>query len=280
MVDWGKFSPLSRQLRLRPASTRRLVFIRLGVRDQVLVQRLDLGRMGDDMSSVLCSDFTLIPDNSKLSPVFTLSDMDFQDEPGSPVDSFVNQMSRLNGLQFPDTGIEVNLPVAVPWARLHVGQFATPFTIGGIDANGNVTSAYALNKPGYLLVRELLRGRPRDDSLRWWNEGASSQPAFLCLNTCGASSQVSPLHACPVGSDDSAARLAADPSRWTGRVFVPGADQHTLMVKARDASGRLSAPGSHRVVMITPADLCDLSRQTYLQDLLTFATEHKGRGRA
>jgi len=99
------------------------------------------------MSFMLYSDFSLFSDNLKLGPVFTLSGMDFQDVPGSPAVSFVNQTSGLNGLQFPDTGIEVNLPVAVPWARVHIGQFATPFTIEGIDTSGNAINTYALNKP-------------------------------------------------------------------------------------------------------------------------------------
>ena len=64
-----------------------------------------------------------------------------------------------------------------------------------------------------------------------------------------------------------------DPSTWLARVFVPALDDHVIGVRARDASGRVSTEVRHRVVVTTRADLRDLSRQTYLQDLLGFATE-------
>jgi hypothetical protein len=100
----------------------------------------------DTMPFVLCSDFTIFPDNLQLGPVFTLSGMDFQDNTGWPI-SIVNENNGLNGLQFPDTGLSVDFPIAVPWARLHVDQFASPFTIDGIDSNGNVTNSYSFNNP-------------------------------------------------------------------------------------------------------------------------------------
>ncbi|HYU01023.1 MAG TPA: hypothetical protein VEK85_11625, partial [Gemmatimonadales bacterium] len=77
-----------------------------------------------------------------------------------------------------------------------------------------------------------------------------------------------------VDGRSSLAKPTADPWIWRDRVFVPGADDHTITVRARDASDHPSAPVSHRVVVTSPADLRDLSRQTYLQDLLGFATEH------
>lgn len=98
------------------------------------------------MPFVLCSDFTIFPDNQQLGPNFSLSGMDFQDAPGGPT-SFVNRTAGLNGLQFPDAGIEITLPTVVPWVRLHVGQFNTPFTIEAIDPNGTVLNTYSVKKP-------------------------------------------------------------------------------------------------------------------------------------
>jgi Tc toxin complex TcA C-terminal TcB-binding domain/Concanavalin A-like lectin/glucanases superfamily len=60
---------------------------------------------------------------------------------------------------------------------------------------------------------------------------------------------------------------------WTTSVFVPGADDHTLTVRARDNAGQLSTAVTHSVVVITRVDLRDLSRQTYLADLIAFATQ-------
>ena len=81
------------------------------------------------MPFVLCTDFAVFPDNLQLGHVFTLSGMDFQDNAGRSA-SIVNQTSGLNGLRFADTGLTVNLPRAVPGARLHVGRFALSFHKG------------------------------------------------------------------------------------------------------------------------------------------------------
>jgi hypothetical protein len=99
------------------------------------------------MPFVLCADFSLFSDNQQLGPVFILSGMDFQDIPGSPVVSFVNRTNGTNGLQFPDSGIEISLPVPSSWIRLQVGQFNTPFAIEGVNSAGNVIATYAMNKP-------------------------------------------------------------------------------------------------------------------------------------
>jgi hypothetical protein len=98
------------------------------------------------MSFVLCADFSIFPDDLQLGPVFTLSGMDFQDNPGGGV-SIVNQSSGVTGLQFPDVGIEIRLPTTVQWAGMQVGQFASPFTIEAVDPNGNVMNTFAYNKP-------------------------------------------------------------------------------------------------------------------------------------
>jgi hypothetical protein len=68
-----------------------------------------------------------------------------------------------------------------------------------------------------------------------------------------------------------------DPSTWLARVFVPAEDDHVISVRARDASGRTSAESPqlrHRVVVTVRTELRDLSRQTYLQDLLAFAGDN------
>jgi hypothetical protein len=91
------------------------------------------------MSLILCSDVSPFLDNLKLSPVFTLSGTDFQDALGSPVDSFANLASALKGLLFPDTAIEVDVAVAVPRARVHVGQFAAP--LAALPGPGDLTQA-------------------------------------------------------------------------------------------------------------------------------------------
>jgi hypothetical protein len=107
---------------------------------------------------VLCSDFTIFPDNHQLGPTFTLSGMDFQDAPGAGAVSFVNQTASVNGLQFPDTGIDITLPVTVGWARLNVGQFASPLSIESFDSGGSVIQTYSLNKPNSYYFLNFTKG--------------------------------------------------------------------------------------------------------------------------
>ena len=98
------------------------------------------------MSFVLCADFTIFPDNTQLGPTFPLAGMTFQDNPGGAT-SFVNQTSGLNGLQFPDVGIEARLPMAVQWVGMYLGQFNSSFIVEVVDSNGVVTSSTTYNKP-------------------------------------------------------------------------------------------------------------------------------------
>jgi len=99
------------------------------------------------MPFVLCADFTIFPDNLQLGPVFSLAAMNFQDLPGGSGASLVNRTNGLNGLQFPDAGIEANLPIPAPWTGMYVGQFNSPVVIEGVDSNGGVITTYAVNKP-------------------------------------------------------------------------------------------------------------------------------------
>src|SRR4051794_39378331 len=98
------------------------------------------------MSFTLCAEFSIFPDNSPLGPSFTFAAMDFQDVVGGAT-SFVNETSGERGLQFPDAGLEVDLPLEARWVRMRVGQFNTPYTIEGIDANGGVVRTFNMNFP-------------------------------------------------------------------------------------------------------------------------------------
>ena len=99
------------------------------------------------MPFLLCADFSLFPDNTPLGPGFTFAAMDFMDVPGGAAVSFVNATAGERGLQFPHSGLEVDLPVPVAWARLRVGQFAGPYSIEGLNSAGAVVSVFQMNFP-------------------------------------------------------------------------------------------------------------------------------------
>lgn len=71
--------------------------------------------------------------------------MNFQDASPGPNPSFVNLTMGERGLQFPDSGLEVDLPIPVPWVRMRVGRFATPYTIECLDQSGIVVAAHTMN---------------------------------------------------------------------------------------------------------------------------------------
>jgi len=99
------------------------------------------------MPFIIPMDFSFIPDNTKLGPIFTFAGTTFQDLPGASFPSFVNVNGGVKGLQFADAGIEIALLTPVPWASLQVGQFNAPLTIEGIDSNGTITNTWAFNNP-------------------------------------------------------------------------------------------------------------------------------------
>jgi hypothetical protein len=93
------------------------------------------------MPFLLCADFSIFPDNHVLGPFFTLAAMDFTDVPGGAT-SFVNETAGTLALQFPEVGLDVDLPpLAIPSrVRIRVGAFAGPFDINALDAAGNVVA--------------------------------------------------------------------------------------------------------------------------------------------
>ncbi len=131
------------------------------------------------MPFVLCAEFSIFSDNTTLGPSFTFAAMDFQDIAGGPPVSFVNDTAGERGLQFPDAGLEVNLPVPVSSARLRVGQFVGPYTIDGLDIAGAVVDSFQMNFPdSYRNVR--LRG-PDLDQVRFTGGGNEGILVRLCI---------------------------------------------------------------------------------------------------
>jgi hypothetical protein len=82
----------------------------------------------------LCADFTLFPDDTPLPPHFTQSGFDFDQLGGSQW--FVNLTSGELGLQFPQQGMEITLPVPLRTVRLRIGTFKGPVDIAALDSSG------------------------------------------------------------------------------------------------------------------------------------------------
>lgn len=86
----------------------------------------------------LCVDFSLFPGNTALGPTFSLAGFGFS-QPGGP-DMFVDAAGE-RGLRFPDQGMIVKLPVAVPSVSMRVGMNAGPIKIVAKDKQGSQVAA-------------------------------------------------------------------------------------------------------------------------------------------
>jgi hypothetical protein len=131
------------------------------------------------MPFLLCADFSIFPDNFVLGPAFTLAAMDFTDVPGGPT-SFVNETAGTLALQFPEVGLDVDLPpLAVPSRiRIRVGAFAGPFDIRALDAAGTVVATRTI---ALLNVFHTVGfGRPNIDRLEFRGGNNEGMIAFIC----------------------------------------------------------------------------------------------------
>lgn len=71
---------------------------------------------------------------------FTLAGFNFAFYSGG-VQAFVNESGAGRGLQFPDQGLKVKLPLPLTKLRLTFGQFSTPITIQLINPNGGIVAS-------------------------------------------------------------------------------------------------------------------------------------------
>lgn len=85
----------------------------------------------------LCADFSLFPDNTQLGPGFSLAGFDFT-QPAGGLLMFVNATGGSKGLQFPDQGIEITLPIPCATVNLRIGTFAGPVDITAFDSTGAI----------------------------------------------------------------------------------------------------------------------------------------------
>lgn len=130
------------------------------------------------MQFLLCTDFSLFPDNHPLGQSFTLSAMDFLNVQPASEKLFVNSSNAEVMLQLPDTGTDVSLPLAVSWARLRVGQFNSPLSIDGFDDTGALVSSHTATVQGFtnLTIRA-----PRLAELRFRGGGNEAGLVSLCI---------------------------------------------------------------------------------------------------
>jgi hypothetical protein len=131
------------------------------------------------MPFVLCVDFSIFPDNTVLGPAFNLAAIDFWDAPGGNIASLVNDTAGERALQFPDTGLEINLPLSVPWVRLRIGQFNTDYRIEAFNPGGAAVAAFHMNVPNSYL-NLYLRG-PDITFLRFTGGGNEGSLRIICV---------------------------------------------------------------------------------------------------
>ena len=92
----------------------------------------------------LCVEFSLFPDNTVLGPAFQLGGFSFSQPVGAP-NMFVNDTAGERGLQFPNQGMNVNLPAPTRRLTMRVGSFAGPFDIAAINGTGATVAMRTVN---------------------------------------------------------------------------------------------------------------------------------------
>jgi hypothetical protein len=90
----------------------------------------------------------MFPDDTPMPLPFTLAGFNFAFFSGG-VQAFVNESGAGRGLQFPDEGLKVKLPLPVTRLSLTVGQFSTPISIRLSNQNGGTvaTATTAVKTP-------------------------------------------------------------------------------------------------------------------------------------
>jgi hypothetical protein len=129
----------------------------------------------------LCVDFHLFPDNTQLGPAFSLAGFDFL-QPANALIMFVNQTGGEKGLQFPDEGMEVTLPLLVTSVRLRLGTFAGPVDIAALDSAGTVVSQKTV--PGLNAYTNVRMFGPEIATLRFKGGGNEGILVRLCIMVC------------------------------------------------------------------------------------------------
>ncbi len=89
--------------------------------------------------TTICLDFQMFPDDTPMPLPFTLAGFNFAFFSGG-VQAFVNESGAGKGLQFPDEGLKLKLPLPVTRLSLTVGQFSTPISIRLSNPNGGTVA--------------------------------------------------------------------------------------------------------------------------------------------
>lgn len=131
------------------------------------------------MPTTLCLDFLMFPDNTPMPLPFTLAGFQFAFF-STGVQAFVNESGGGKGLQFPDQGLKVLLPLPVTRLSLTLGQFAGPIQITLSNSAGATAATGATAAPNaYSNHPFVLRRRASLVTLRGGtNEGILSK---LCI---------------------------------------------------------------------------------------------------
>ena len=131
------------------------------------------------MPTTLCLDFLMFPDNTPMPLPFALAGFQFAFFSGGP-QAFINESGGGKGLQFPDQGLKILLPLPVTKLSLTLGEFASPIQIELSNRAGARIATRATAAPNaYTNFPFLLRRRVTLVTLRGGtHEGILSE---LCI---------------------------------------------------------------------------------------------------
>ncbi|MBZ4421098.1 hypothetical protein [Myxococcus sp. RHSTA-1-4] len=129
----------------------------------------------------LCADFSLFPVGTQLGPSFSLAGFDFV-QPSGGILMFVSSTGGSKGLQFPDQGIEITLPVSSASVNLRIGTFAGPVDIAALDSTGAVVRNRTV--PGNNQYNNVRLSAPDIASLTLSGGMSEGVLASICVSIC------------------------------------------------------------------------------------------------
>jgi hypothetical protein len=151
-----------------------------------------------------------------------------------------------------------------------------PLTLSGSSGSGS-SSTMTVQVAVADSTRPTLSFTPGDRSKVPGTRDGADVPVVILTRDGGDDVVTSGVTSAEVQVDGGAWQAATkvadgEPSQWTATVRLPAADAHQLTVRCTDAVGNVSVPVTHVVVVTVPNTVRDLSRASYLADLLEFAT--------
>ena len=128
----------------------------------------------------LCADFSLFQDDTPLGSEFILAGFNFAQPDG--LNMAVNLTGDEQGLQFPDQGLTITMPLLLSSVKLRIGTFNRDLNLEVIDSTGQTIRQQTI--PGLNRYTNIYVSAPEIHSLRLTGGGNETIIPHICAVIC------------------------------------------------------------------------------------------------